>query len=85
MADVVFQAIERHYAITISKSSETKKYSPIDHVKLFLFLDAPPELRKKQNKETEIRKRAVVTLANSVTATSRKLGLTKPVSQQPPN
>ena len=55
MADVVSQAIETYYAITISKSSETKQYSPSDHVRLILFSDAPPELRKKQNKVTKIR------------------------------
>ena len=72
MAEIVSKAIETHYTINISKSSETKQYSPRDHVRHFLFLDVPLELREKQNEETERTQRAIAALANSVTATARK-------------
>ena len=83
MADVVTYALQAHYNIPITKN--TKKHSPSDHVRLFLFLDSPPSLRKESNKETIITQKTIAAIANTVTATARKLWLhetRKPTTQQ---
>ena len=73
MADVVTHALQAHYNISITKN--TKKHSPSDHIRLFLFLDTPLSLRKESNKETMRTQKTIAAIANSVTATARKLWL----------
>ena len=61
------------------------KHSPSDHHRLFLFLDTPLSLRKNSNKETIRTQKTIAAIANSVTATARKLWLNetrKPTSLQ---
>ena len=75
MADVVTHALQAHYDITITKN--TKKHSLSNHHRLFLFLDTPLSLRKNSNKETMRTQKTIAAIANSVTATARKLWLSE--------